>query len=122
MTPEDKTVACVVLTKAMLRAAHRLGLPLEAVARIIGPSEASLSRMAAGQRHLKIGTKPAELASLLIRLNDSLDALVGGSDRQRLLWMTSYNQAFHQPPRDAIERVEGLFNVVRYLDSALIIT
>ena len=107
-----------VLTKATLRAAGLLGLTNAALARIVGVSESTISRMAAGDRQFEAGSKPAELAALLVRVYRSLDALVGNSDRHRQLWMSSFNQAFNAAPRDAIERVEGLARVVRYLDGA----
>jgi len=111
-------VAGATLTKATVRAASYLGLSNVALARVIGLSASTVSRMTAGGFQLEIGTKPAELATLLVRLYRSLDALVGNSDRQREVWMTSYNKAFNQSPKDAIERVEGLATVVRYLDGA----
>ena len=114
----DRATAGAVLTKAVLRAAQLLGLTHAALARTVGVSESHISRMAAGQRQLEIGTKPAELATLLVRVYRSLDALVGNSDRHRHLWMDSYNQAFNEAPRDTIQKVEGLVRVVRYLDGA----
>ncbi len=119
-TSASKTVpaADVVLTKATLRSAGLLGLNNAALARIVGVSESHVSRMAAGERALAIGTKPAELATLLVRVYRSLDALVGNSERHRQLWMASFNRAFNEAPRDAIQKVEGLVRVVRYLDSA----
>lgn len=114
----DRAPAGAVLTKAALRAAQLLGLTHAALARTVGVSESHISRMAAGQRQLEIGTKPAELATLLVRVYRSLDALVGNSDRHRQLWMDSYNQAFNEAPRDTIQKVEGLVRVVRYLDGA----
>ena len=110
--------AAAVLTKATLRAAALLGLNNAALARIVGVSESTVSRMAAGDRQFDIGSKPAELAALLVRVYRSLDALVGNSDQQRQLWMSSFNQAFHAAPRDTSEGVEGLVRVVRYLDGA----
>jgi plasmid maintenance system antidote protein VapI len=107
-----------VLTKAMVRAAALLGLSNAAVARVVGVSEASVSRMAAGERQLEIGSKPAELAALLVRVYRSLDALVGNSEEHRRLWMQSFNKAFNQAPKDAIQSVEGLARVVSYLDGA----
>lgn len=107
-----------VLTQALLRTGTLLGLSNAAVARAVGVSESQISRMAAGQRRLEVGTKPAELAALVIRVYRSLDALVGNSDRQRLLWMNSFNQAFNEAPREAVQRAEGLVRVVRYLDGA----
>ncbi|MBP7566040.1 MAG: DUF2384 domain-containing protein [Burkholderiaceae bacterium] len=107
-----------VLTKAAFRAGELLGLTHSALARVVGLSPASISRMAAGRLQLEPGTKPAELALLLVRLYRSLDALVGNDDAMRRRWMDSFNQAFNQPPRQAIESVEGLVRVVRYLDGA----
>ena len=114
----EPATAAAVLTKAALRAAQLLGLTHAAFARTVGVSESHVSRMAAGQRLLEPGTKPAELAALLVRVYRSLDALVGNSDRHRQLWMDSYNRAFNEAPREAIQRVEGLVRVVRYLDGA----
>jgi predicted transcriptional regulator len=110
--------AAAVLTKATLRAAALLGLTNAALARVVGVSESTVSRMAAGGRQFEVGSKPAELAALLVRVYRSLDALVGNSDVQRQRWMSSFNQAFQATPRDAIESVEGLVRVVRYLDGA----
>lgn len=116
--PMDVRSAAVVLTKATLRSAELLGLNNAAVARTVGVSESTVSRMAAGERFFEIGTKPAELATLLVRVYRSLDALVGNSDRHRKLWMSSFNRAFNQSPKAAIESVDGLTRVVRYLDGA----
>jgi plasmid maintenance system antidote protein VapI len=117
-TVPNGQAAAAVLTKATLRSAALLGLTHAAVARAVGVSEATVSRMAAGAKQFEIGTKPAELAALLVRVYRSLDALVGNSERHRQLWMTSFNRAFNQTPKDAIESVDGLTRVVRYLDGA----
>ena len=110
--------AAAVLTKAVLRSAQLLGLTNAALARTVGLSESQVSRMAAGQRQLELGRLGAELAALVVRVYRSLDALVGNSDRHRQLWMDSYNRAFNQSPKEAIQTVEGLVRVVRYLDGA----
>jgi hypothetical protein len=113
-----KAAAAAVLTKATLRSAQLLGLNNAALARTVGLSESTISRMAAGGRSFDLGTKSAELAALLVRVYRSLDALVGNSERHRKLWMTSFNREFNQAPREAIETVDGLTRVVRYLDGA----
>jgi hypothetical protein len=110
--------AGAVLTKALLRAAGFLGLSNAIVARVVGVSESHVSRMAKGERELEVGTKPAELAALLLRVYRSLDALVGNDERHRKEWMTSFNRAFNEAPKDAIQKVEGLARVARYLDGA----
>jgi hypothetical protein len=118
--PAKPTAAAAgaVLTKALLRAAGLLGLSNAIVARVVGVSESHVSRMAKGERELEVGTKPAELAALLLRVYRSLDALVGNDERHRKEWITSFNRAFNEAPKDAIQKVEGLARVARYLDGA----
>jgi transcriptional regulator with XRE-family HTH domain len=115
---DARAAASAVLTKASLRSAELLGLSRATLARVVGISQATVSRMAAGERQFEIGSKPAELAALLVRVYRSLDALVGNSESHRRLWMSTYNHAFNQSPREAIESVDGLTRVVRYLDGA----
>ena len=107
-----------VLTKATLRSAALLGLPNTTLARNVGLSDATISRMAAGKRHFELDSKSAELATLLVRVYRSLDALVVNNEQQRRAWMDSYNQAFNQSPRESVQTAEGLVQVVRYLDGA----
>lgn len=114
----DPKAASAVLTKATLRAAALLGLNNAALAGIVGVSESQVSRLARGERLLEPGTKQAELAMLVVRVYRSLDALVGNSDELRRRWMKSFNTAFHQTPKEAMQSVEGLARVVQYLDGA----
>ena len=117
-TVEAVSAASAVLTKATLRSADLLGLSNSVLARAVGLSEASISRMSNGAKALEAGTKPAELAALVIRVYRSLDALVGNSDEHRRRWMTSFNRALNATPKDAIQSAEGLVRVVTYLDGA----
>lgn len=112
------TAASAVLTKATLRSAGLLGLSNSILARAVGLSEASISRMSSGAKAFEVGSKPAELAALVIRVYRSLDALVGNSEEHRRLWMTSYNRALNAIPKEAIQSAEGLVRVVTYLDGA----
>lgn len=106
-----------VLTKAVLRAAQLLDLSSAALARILGVSEASVSRLASGARRVDPQSKEGELALLLVRVYRSLDALVGTDGEQRKAWMESANRALNGRPIDLIERAEGLVTVVSYLDA-----
>lgn len=112
------TAASAVLTKATLRSAGLLGLSNSILAKAVGLSEASISRMSSGAKAFEVGSKPAELAALVIRVYRSLDALVGNSEEHRRLWMTSYNRALNAIPKEAIQSAEGLVRVVTYLDGA----
>jgi len=107
----------LVLTKAVTRAASLLGLTGAALSRVIGASEATVSRMIKGERALKPGSKEAELAALLVRLYRSLDAVVGNDPERRLAWMNSYNQALNGVPRELILTAEGLVATLAYVDA-----
>lgn len=105
-----------VLTKAVLSAAARLGLRNRALAAVIGSSEASVSRLQGG-RMLDPGTKEGELALLFLRLFRSLDALVGGEDVKARAWLGAPNAHLNGVPAERIRTVEGLVDVVQYLDA-----
>jgi hypothetical protein len=107
----------VVLTKALLRAAELLGLSSAVLARILGVSEASVSRLGAGARTVEPQSKEGELALLLVRVYRSLDALVGTDAAQRKAWLQGHNRALNGRPVDLIQRTDGLVNVVAYLDA-----
>lgn len=106
-----------VLTKAVLRATNLLGLSSAALARVLGVSEASVSRLAAGARTIDPESKEGELALILVRVYRSLDALVGTDDAQRKAWMEGYNRALNGRPRELIQRADGLVAVISYLDA-----
>jgi len=109
--------ADAVLTKALIRASGLLGLSNAVLARVLGVSEASVSRLASGARTIDPATKEGELALLLVRVYRSLDALVGTDAAQRKAWMSGFNHALNGKPIDLIERADGLVAVVSYLDA-----
>lgn len=106
-----------VLTKALIRASGLLGLSNAVLARVLGVSEASVSRLASGTRTIDPASKEGELALLLVRVYRSLDALVGTDAAQRKAWMSGFNRALNGKPVDLIERADGLVAVVSYLDA-----
>ena len=106
-----------VVTKAVLRAAGRLGLSHRVLSRVLGLSEASVSRMGSGSFVLTAGDKSFELALMFVRLFRSLDAIVGGDETSARGWMDSDNAALGGVPREMIQTLPGLVNVVGYLDA-----
>src|SRR5207244_6024011 len=106
----------IVLAKAVLSAAERLGLRNRHLAAVVGSSEASVSRLQHG-RGLDPETKEGELALLFLRLYRSLDALVGGDDAKARQWLHADNDHLRGVPADRIRTVEGLVDVVQYLDA-----
>jgi hypothetical protein len=105
-----------VLAKAVLSAAERLGLRNKQLAAVIGSSEASVSRLQHG-RGLDPESKEGELALLFLRVFRSLDALVGGDDDKAKQWMHADNDHVGGIPAERIRTVEGLVDVVQYLDA-----
>lgn len=108
----------LVLAKATLRAAAYLGIAQAEVAAIIGVSPATVSRLANGQKRLEPGSKPFELAALLVRLFRSLDAIVGSDDQAARAWLRGPNDALGGVPLELIRDAAGLVRTVDYLDAA----
>ncbi|MDP3861452.1 MAG: XRE family transcriptional regulator [Phaeovulum sp.] len=106
-----------VLTKAMLGAAMRLGLTARQLAQIVGVSEATVSRLKRGEAALETGSKPFELAALLVRAFRSLDAITGGDEAVARVWMTAPNAALGTRPIERMTTVQGLVDVTSYLDA-----
>ena len=105
-----------VLTRATLSAAQRLGLRSRELAAVIGASEASVSRLKSA-RVLDPDTKEGELALLFLRLFRSLDALMGGDEARARAWLRAENTHVGGVPAQRIRTVEGLIDVVQYLDA-----
>ncbi len=106
-----------MLTKAALRAAERLGLLGRQLADIVGVSEATVSRWKRGESLLEPGTKPFELAVLLVRAFRSLDAITGGDEAVARRWLTAHNTALAAKPVDRMMQIQGLVDVTAYLDA-----
>lgn len=105
-----------VVTKAVLAAARMLGLRNRELARVIGASEASVSRLSSA-RLIEPDSKEGELALLFLRLFRSLDALVGGDEAKARAWLHADNTHLGGTPATRIKTVEGLVDVVQYLDA-----
>jgi DNA-binding XRE family transcriptional regulator len=106
-----------VLTKAVRRAAERLALSQRELAGILGVSEATVSRLAKGAAEVEPHSKTGELALLFLRAFRSLDAVFGGDTERVKLWLKSANAHVGGVPAERMQRVEGLVNVVEYLDT-----
>ncbi len=62
-------------------------------------------------------SKEGELALMFLRLFRSLDALVGGDDAKSREWLHAMNDHVSGVPAERIRTVEGLVDVVQYLDA-----
>lgn len=106
----------LVLGKATIRAAQELSLSNAALARVIGLSEPTVSRIASGARGIDPTSKEGQLALLLVRIFRSLDPLVGSDAQKRHDWLRSQNKALNGIPSALIETPYGLVTTLSYLD------
>ncbi len=105
-----------VLCKALHNTQESLGLTQEETGKIIGKDRTTVGRLfERGQ--LSPHTKEGELALLLVRLYRSLYAMLGGSQSQMQHWLNTPNQHLGQTPRALLVTVQGLVEVVNYLDA-----
>ena len=116
-THPDPRADGALVTKAVLRAAGRLDLSNKELARILGLSDSTLSRMAAGGYTLASEQKPYELALLLVRLYRSLDSIVGGDATAARAWLRAENSALGATPLSHIMGIAGLTETIAYLDA-----
>ena len=109
--------AGAVLSKAVVRAADRLGLSRTLLATVLGVSPSTVTRLHAGGYCLDPGRKEWELALLLVRVFRSLDSVVG-SEASARIWLASANLGLGGRPVELIAQAEGLVRVVHYLDAS----
>jgi hypothetical protein len=105
-----------VLTRAAIRAAERLDISRKDLARILGISAASASRLSQG-RTVDPESKEGELAALFLRCFRSLDALLGGDQEKMRAWMRSPNRHLGGVPGELACTVTGLVQTADYLDA-----
>jgi DNA-binding XRE family transcriptional regulator len=105
------------LSKAVIRAAEKLGFNQTALADTIGISRATASRLKSGGYVLDPGKKKEwELAILFVRMFRSLDAILGHGEQARQ-WLENHNLALNGRPTDLVHSTEGLIRVIHYLDA-----
>jgi len=109
--------AAAVLSRAVIRAANRLDIPHSRLAKVLGVSPATISRLHAGDYQLSKKRKEWELALLFVRLFRSLDSIVGEEATARK-WLNGENRGLNGRPVELITNTEGLVRVVHYLDAA----
>jgi len=122
MTAIDKQVAkkldvTVVLSKAVARAAERLDVSRSLLARVLGVSPATITRLYKGNYLLEQERKEWEFALLFVRVFRSLDSILGDEGTARK-WLNSENRGLNGRPIELIRSTEGLVRVVQYLDAS----
>ena len=106
-----------VLTKTVARAAERLEISSVLLAKILGLSPPTVTRLYNGKFKFDERRKEWELALLFVRVFRSLDSIVGNEQTARQ-WLNSENEGLNGRPIDLIRQTEGLVRVAHYLDAS----
>ncbi len=112
-----KPEAAAVLSKAVARAAERFDVSKSLLAKVLGVSPPTISRLYSGNYQLDQGRKEWDFALLFVRVFRSLDSIVGDEATARK-WLTSENRGLNAKPIELIRNAEGLVRVVQYLDAS----
>jgi uncharacterized protein (DUF2384 family) len=116
-SPTRDEAAAGTLTKAVVRAGNLLQVRQTSIARILGLSAATVSRLHSGNYVLNPERgKEWEFALLFVRLFRSIDAILGHGEAAQK-WLSTHNLALNGRPADLIENTEGLVRVLHYLDA-----
>ncbi|PWB49174.1 MAG: hypothetical protein C3F18_10370 [Nitrosomonadales bacterium] len=113
----NKPEAAAVLSKAVARAAERLDISRSILARVLGLSPATITRLYGGEYQLDQNRKEWEFALLFVRAFRSLDSIAGDEATARK-WLNSENRGLNGRPIELIRNAEGLVRVVQYLDAS----
>lgn len=105
-----------VLAKAVLSAAEQLGLKQAELAAVLGIHRTAVSRLKQNPT-LEPKSKQGELALLLIRIARALFALTGGDKDWIKHFMHSPNQVTGGVPAQQIETIQGLIQVLQFVDA-----
>ncbi len=109
--------AAAVLSKAVARAAERLDVSKALLAKVLGVSAPTVTRLYNGSYLLDPKRKEWDFALLFVRVFRSLDSIVGDEATARQ-WLLSDNLGLQARPVELIRHTEGLVRVVQYLDAS----
>ena len=112
-----KPQAAAVLSKAVARAAERLDVSKSLLAKVLGVSPPTITRLYSGNYLLDQNRKEWDFALLFVRVFRSLDSIVGDESTARK-WLNSENLGLNAKPIELIRNTEGLVRVVQYLDAS----
>lgn len=112
-----KPDAASVLSKAVARAAERLDISRALLAKVLGLSPATITRLYGGEYLLDERRKEWEFALLFVRAFRSLDSIVGDETTARK-WLNSENRGLNGRPIELMRNTQGLVRVVQYLDAS----
>lgn len=118
----DRQTRCLVIsemqvvTKATVTAAERLGIDPPALAGIVGLPEDKICGMQCLDHLLERGSEPLERSLMLLRLFRNLNVMASGDCDIAKAWLVRHNEALGSVPAEKIQTVDGLGEVLTYLE------
>lgn len=106
----------VILSKALGKASEYWSISNKQLGEFCGLSEASISRLKNGQYFIERNSKQWQLAVIFLRIFRGLDAYMGGNIENEKEWLNSDNKVLGGTPINLMRNVEGLTNIVQYID------
>lgn len=108
-----------VLGKATLRAAARLGIHHPRLARVLGITSRSISRLGRGTYALKVNSRSWRRALLVVRLHRALETIMAGDPEAMRSWFRSHHTELRATPALCLTTAAGLAKVTHYVEAAL---
>lgn len=108
-----------VLGKAVLRAAAGLGVRRSRLARLLGITPDSISRLARGAYTLKVNSRSWARAVLVVRLHRALETIMAGDPEAMRSWLRSHNTYLRATPASCLTTAAGLAKLTHYVESSL---
>ena len=106
-----------IITQGVLKAAEYMDINAANLAKIIGLSASTLSRMKNGKYNLDINSKEYELGIIFLRIFRSLSAIVSANQNTARHWLINYNTALKEIPLEHMKSIRGINAVIEYLDA-----
>lgn len=114
--PHTSPAKETVLAKALLNAADQLGLKQAELAAVLGVHRTAISRLKSSPS-LNPASKQGELALLVIRIARALFALTGGDEGWIKHFIHSPNKITGGVPAQQMQSIQGLIQVVQFVDA-----
>jgi plasmid maintenance system antidote protein VapI len=115
----DKETIAQVVSKAFMEAGNDLGLNGCQLAKTIGLSEATISRIRRGSCMITPDTKPYEMAMMVIRIHKAVMGIMKQDVSAAKAWMNTENEELKAVPARKICDIRGLVSVLAYAETRL---
>jgi DNA-directed RNA polymerase specialized sigma24 family protein len=106
-----------VLTNALMNAAEQLDFSQAEIAKIVGVSAATVSRMSSGAYLLDANRAEWDSAATLVLVYRSLASILPNNIQEMRAWLHSINDDFGDVPAKLMLKPSGLHQIRSYLDA-----